>query len=388
MSSHSDPLLVNGHRFDAFVVIPNVDANAGFSVLMTYALNGVRNALARNWLPVINFDKSTTRFFHDPRLGDNIWDYFWEPVMGVTYDELQRMMAEGKVSTDSVHQFDRYEITYWHLRDPQRIGTFWLSDQPADPAAWMLKKRTLGRRFVADYIRVKPAIVNKARAYEQEHFGSHFRFGVHIRGTDLFYAEPTGPDDYFRAIEQQVEPRNFKDYRVFLATDQEQFVELFYKQYGGRLLTYQSIRSNNDIAPFKRTDVSHYKKGEDVMVDIFLLAGCDHVLKCAASVGEYALWFNPHLDCTDFSLCSSHDARSYILSESAFQKLNLGLESPLMRRLRRVRRMLENFIEQLVFGFDPRAWRNPALAAMYLFQFSFKIATKIGRRVFGNRRSK
>jgi hypothetical protein len=46
------------------------------------------------------------------------------------------------------------------------------------------------------------------------------------------------------------------------------------------------------------------------------------VLKGAAAGGEYALWFNRGLTCTDFALQSRFDIRQYHLLESAYLKLN------------------------------------------------------------------
>ena len=72
---------------------------------------------------------------------------------------------------------------------------------------------------------------------------------------------------------------------------------------------------------FLKRDISPYQKGEDVLIDILLLAKCDYILKGAAAVGEYAMWFNPSLKCTDFALASHYDFTS---SASAFLKLNVG----------------------------------------------------------------
>jgi hypothetical protein len=364
-----DPLVVDGHRYNKIVLIPNIDRNAGFSALMTYALNGVRKALERNWLPVVNFDKETTRYFYDPARGDNIWQYFFKPVMSISYSEVKEMTECGQISPSSITTFSEKDIWYWHLRDPERIGTFWLRKTPKNAEDWMQTKRALGRRFVQRYIRVKQPILDEAKAFVAKHFETQFTIGVHIRGTDFAHAEPTDPETYFQAIERLVKMKRQDDYRFFLATDQEQFVEVFKKEYGDKLMLYNCARSRNDIAPFKFANVSPYKKGKDVLIDILLLASCDYVFKCASSVGEYALWFNPDLDYTDFALQSSSvDNTYYMLQNGAYVKLNIGNEGKLKLKLRRIWRIIHQYTEQNVFNYDPRA-KTPLVALRYLTKF-------------------
>jgi len=365
----TDPLVVDGHRFDAFAIIPLPDRNAGLSVLMTFALNGVRNAIKRNWLPVVFFDGKFNRFFHEPDRGDNIWEYYWLPVMGVSHAELQAMLACGQISAEQVHTFTIKETWFWHFTDPERIGTFWLGETPADPDAWMREKRALGQRYVDEYIRVRPEILEKVKAIERMRTTDTYRIGVHIRGTDFSYAQATAPVVYYDVIDRLVRDQNLSDFRVFLATDQQQFVDAFARRYPNRLLTYDSARSSNDIPPFKRSDVSPYKKGEDVLIDILLLSHCDHVLKGAASVGEYALWFNSSVPYTDFAVHSRHLRETYVVSSNAFADLNVDGDHAVKRRIRRLHSVCEKFIEKEVLQFDSRAWKNPRIFLYYTLRY-------------------
>ena len=212
------------------------------------------------------------RYFYEPERGENVWEYFWEPVMGVSSADLTRLIEEGRVSAESVHTFTTEQSRYWHVADPERIATFWITNKPSDRNAWMQDKRRLGREYVRRFIRVRPEIEEKAATFAAEHFGPMYRFGVHIRGTDWSYAEPTRPEQYFEAIEALVAERGLTEFGVFVATEQEQFVDAFRDRYDERVVVYSSARSSNHIAPFKRTDVSPYKKGEDVLIDILLLS--------------------------------------------------------------------------------------------------------------------
>ena len=64
----------------------------------------------------------TGRLIHcavfDPERGANVWEYFFEPVMGMSYPELQEHQArEGW----PVHRFTFNEILGHHLHEPDRL---------------------------------------------------------------------------------------------------------------------------------------------------------------------------------------------------------------------------------------------------------------------------
>ena len=75
-----------------------------------------------------------------------------------------------------------------------------------------------------------------------------------------------------------------------------------------------------------------------------LLSKCSHILKGAAAVGEYGLWFNPTLECTDFALESRFDTRRFHLLESAYLKLNPDNTHPLRLKVRRFFVICEQYL--------------------------------------------
>ncbi len=325
----------DGTHFEKVHVIEHVDSNAGFCAVITYALNGVRKALENGWLPVVRFEGQTARYFYDPEFGENVWDYYFEPVMGVRWDEVREALEDGRLSPSQLHHYEESEFLSWHHSDPDRLATFWATEVPANPAAWIAEKRDLGREFVSRFVRVKAPILEKVEAFRREHLSGDMNFGVHIRGTDFAYAAPTRPQRYIDEIRQIAAERGLDDYRVFVATDQEQYVESFREEFGDRVVTYDAVRSTGELPPFKMKEISPYRLGEDVLIDVLLLASCQHILKGAAAVGEYALWFNPEATVSDFALESDFDPRSLPYLTSAYLKLNLGGYGPVRLALAR-----------------------------------------------------
>jgi len=195
---------------------------------------------------------------------------------------------------------------------------------------------------------VKPHVQEKVDRFFEAHLRDRFNIGVHIRGTDFAYAEPTGPDAYFESIDRYVADRSLRSWQLFLATDQTQFVDLFRGRYGDRIVTYDSLRSNGWRPPFKFADASPYRRGEDVLIDVLLLSRCDFLFKGAAAVGECALWFAPQLECHDFALESRFDPRSVEHLVSAWRKLRIDQWSPPVWSPRRWRRAIDARVGPLV----------------------------------------
>ena len=99
---------------------------------------------------------------------------------------------------------------------------------------------------------------------------------------------------------------------------------------------------------------SPYRRGEDVLVDLLLMSRCDFLFKGAAAVGEYALWFNPSLECHDFALESHFDPRRFHELVSAYRKLEIKQWSPSLWSLGRWRHELEQGPRALI----QRLWRS------------------------------
>ncbi|MCP4316808.1 MAG: hypothetical protein GY789_12545 [Hyphomicrobiales bacterium] len=89
--------------------------------------------------------------------------------------------------------------------------------------------------------------------------------------------------------------------KIFAASDQEQFIDRLKRRYGDRVLSYEAIRTRGKRNPFELEDGKGYRKGEDVLIDCLLLSKCDYLLKCTSAVGEFAMYFNPDLECIDMN---------------------------------------------------------------------------------------
>jgi len=350
MTNH---LKVGDRTFDGFCVINHANPDCGFFALVTTVLNSIRIALQNNWRPVVNIDKNVSDYFYDQICGEEIWGYYFEPLMGLAYEDLCELIIVGEIDPASVHYLsNRNEVNKnIGLDDPDYITHFWVGQPPKDPIDWMVRKRELGREFVSKYVRVKPHIKSIVEQFFTEHLASFQVYGVHIRGTDFGYAEPTKPETYFKAIREKMENDKVDNIRIFLATDQQQFVRSFKKEFGDIVVTYDSTRSESEVAPFQFSKVRAYKKGEDVLIDALLMSKCNFLFKCASAVGEYALWFNASLECKDFGLDSQWDPSH---TAPASLKLNVNESSYIWWKTALTYKKVKRIMLDLVIGIGRR----------------------------------
>ena len=278
---------------------------AGFGACLLTALNYIRYCEREGLTPVVHIDASCNTRFLDPDWGDNVWEQYFEPVGPYSSETLQRMLADpahARQVWDLRHVDDSMPAKINADRDSIFSWTFgqWRTDAPEDIEAWFEEQRRKGRETIRKHVRVKPHVMQKVDAFVESEMRGRYILGVHIRGTDLHYAPPVSPAEYFEPIEGYLEAH--PGTAIFLATDQLQYLEVMQKRYGRRVLSYDCLRSATSTAPFEMKVGSPYQKGEDVLIDILLLSKCEFMIRGASNVPEMALYFNPEIVSLDLSL--------------------------------------------------------------------------------------
>ncbi len=105
----------------------------------------------------------------------------------------------------------------------------------------------------------------------------HLVLGIHLRGTDKGAArgakntrQKVKPEAYFPEVDRYlaIHPKA----KLFVATDQAQYLQSLEERYAGRILSSDCYRSTSGFAPFQATSHSGYAKGAEVLIDVLLLA--------------------------------------------------------------------------------------------------------------------
>ena len=299
---------------ERFLVIRINHSHAGFFAYVNFALNQLTYAEKHNLRPVVYFGPTSEdgpNAFYDAGSGDNTWDYYFEPVAGLTYDDLKARLddPDDPLHSDAVITLNNDELWEIHCDEPDSVFPYPHSMHKGsyheDPD-WYAKQRARAHRIIQRHVQVQPHIQEKVDAFQDEHFGDRRVLGLHMRGTDKGTADgPTAlmrivrPHEYFSHIDAYTEEHG--PCAIFIATDQRQFVDQLKERYGDRVLAYDAVRASGIRNPFEMQDGQGYRKGEDVLIECLLLSRCDYLLKCTSAVGEFAMYFEPGLSCTDLN---------------------------------------------------------------------------------------
>lgn len=280
---------------------------AGFGSMLLQTLNQIRYCERNGFLPVVNYDRYCNSYFFDKRYGNNMWAQYFEPLVP-PYDFSTILHychdPEHPLTTSALHNLDDAEMLHIceHHEDSIYSFTFadWRDNPPADLESWYADQRVKGQKTFSSYIGVRCSIRDRADNFWNKHFTDHQVLGVHIRGTDLMYAPPVSPAEYFDFIDRWLEAQTRP--KLFLATDQVQYLSTFCERYGDLVISYNCSRSSDETVPCNLKGVSPFKKGEDVLIDMLLLSKANFLIKGASNVGEFALYMNPELQCVDLSI--------------------------------------------------------------------------------------
>ena len=141
-----------------------------------------------------------------------------------------------------------------------------------------------------------------------QHFDGHFCIGIHRRVGNPLVADLQedgripSPDSIIQTVESIISlsvKEGVQDYRVFLATDDAQAVELFKNaSFGPKLVVRDDVQRTTASATevhFGDWGRVSIKDAEDVLIDTALLSQCNVLVHASSSVSTVASMLNPSL---------------------------------------------------------------------------------------------
>lgn len=211
----------------------------------------------------LRIDYADQGLYYDPEAGPNWWNYYFEPVaIGDSRNAV--------VKTIDPHQHDL--LTYH--------------------AAAM--SRSAAHDLIARHVRLQAHIQRLVDAYVAGHFAHSFSIGVHYRGTDKHEEAPPVPyEEVVGAIHDAAAGAGSLPVRVFLATDDQRFLDVMIERFPDSLL-YRPMFRSKDGRPIDVTnDDTNYRKGEDAVVDCLLLSRTNYLIRTASNLSLCSAFFNP-----------------------------------------------------------------------------------------------
>lgn len=206
----------------------------------------------------INLDRGS---FVDAERGPNWWDYYFEPI------DFESVGAE-------VFMYERRQYLYL-VNEGYRLSNARV------------------QALVQKYVHLKPEMDQELEAFVADHFNGYYVIGVHHRGTDKVKEAQLVP---FAVTQQKLEKTiaklsqdQLERLRIFVATDEQDFLDLMAACYPDQVIYADFVRSTDDKPLHYSKDKysSNYQKGKEAILDCYLLSRCDVLIFPASSSLSY-----------------------------------------------------------------------------------------------------
>lgn len=232
-----------------FYIIQRKIGGGMFSNL-NYVIHHIKIAEDLECIPIVDMENFPTKYNEKKRINKthNAWEYYFKPLNNYKLKDVykSKFVLISDAKTRKLREFDSFErLTRDHFR--------------------IFKKR----------IKIKRDIVKDADNFIKKNFKNLKILGVHFRGTDMKTQERHPFPATYKQITSYIDfelSKNKFD-KIFLVTEQLDYVKKLSKKYGSKLFFYNSFRSNKkDIFNFKSRKNHRYLIGRENIIDMLILA--------------------------------------------------------------------------------------------------------------------
>lgn len=222
-----------------------------------------------NHIPVVYWDKRSLYYTQGFNKNNNVWEYYFEPVSHVHSTPQQPIHLQF-----TPYMPDVVEFCPEYMDQETRIKAHCL---------------------IVKYIKIKPRIQRKIDAFYAAHLAEKKTVAIHIRGTDKGIEEPlvTAEKIVTAALEYADDDAQF-----FIASDEKNLLNKLIKLLHGRTIVYYDCYRSDTNKPLHIRSAhkpSHAQLGEDVLVEVCLMARCNALIHTLSNVSTGVLYFNPHI---------------------------------------------------------------------------------------------
>ncbi|WP_303816122.1 hypothetical protein [Selenomonas ruminantium] len=265
------------HVVNSDTVLYYIEVNQygmGMGAFLRWAIHGLWEADKYNWIPVIKF----SGVYDEKKVINgttNMFEYYYKQPGKYDISSLKNetcfLFDEGTLKRHancygmSKDLLVGYDINDKYIVDMGRL------------AAKYLHLNDSTQKYICDSIN---SIIDQNDKV----------IGVHIRGTDYKLKWKNHP--------KMISPKQYYDYidtlinngynKIFLATDDEEYVELFMQKYARNIVLYGDVNRGRDkvnvaMAENRRAN-NNYLNGLEVIRDIYTLAACDALVSGLSQV--------------------------------------------------------------------------------------------------------
>ncbi len=246
--------------------------NAGFFSVFNTVLGALEFCEQHNAMLAVDLQED--RFYCDTAKGPNWWSYYFD----------QPRMPLQK-SPDNIKKFKEWQKIVFSVESHSILS----------------RKRAY--ELIQRYIRVNKPIQELVDTFYHNHMEGFYMIGIHYRGTDKVTEAPSVTyEQVTETLNSQLESiQTEKPIKLFIATDDQLFLDYMHTLYGSQLCAWNALRSTNTQAVHTNASLNNYKKGEDALIDCLLLSKSDFLIRTASNLSDVATKFNPDMPVVQLS---------------------------------------------------------------------------------------
>ena len=239
----------NKNQNKKFYIIQRKVGGGMFSNL-NYVIHHIKIAQLLGCIPIVDMENFPTKYNIKNKINNtkNAWEYYFKPLNNYKLRDIykSKFVIISDTKTRKLKEFDSFEnLSNDHYK--------------------IYKKN----------IKIRKEIIFEANKFINKNFKKYKVLGVHFRGTDMKTQERHPFPATFKQITSYIDNEllNNKFNKIFLVTEELNYLKQLSEKYGSKLCFYNSFRSNkNDIFNSNIRKNHRYLIGRENLIDMLILA--------------------------------------------------------------------------------------------------------------------
>lgn len=213
----------------------------------------------------ITVDFSDEGLYYEQAKGLNWWNYYCEPIN----------VQKRPPRKTTIFEFDSSCERSFH--------------------AELHLSRERNFELISKYIKFKPYILEKIEKFCEENFEAKTLIGLHYRGTDKSSEAPKVPfEEVAHSIETYLYDHQISDYQIFVATDEQSFLDYIQANFPERVVFLPAERAKDDL-PLHYNTKNPFQQGLETVLDCILLSKADVLFRTSSNLSLWSTFLNPKM---------------------------------------------------------------------------------------------
>lgn len=271
------------HSSNTIVYLIDIDTyKAGFCAILRNLLSAMFVADSFHWIPYVNINNSIYSVPDGFNGKMNMFEYFFKNPIEAKLNEIKRDFNYFEYELPHRELLDN---TY--LSDRKLVAGYEVTDEYLNQLAILCKKYFCFNDETK--IKLEDDVCSMLKGKRT--------IGIHVRGTDFKNCEKGHPTyvqwDQYISVVREILKQPYD--QIFLATDEEKVVEVFEKEFPGKIVYYVDVfRSSNGEAVHMQKNTrenNEYYLGWEILRDMYTLSCCDALVAGISQVSIMARVF-------------------------------------------------------------------------------------------------